>query len=461
MPWQQHVADVILELDPDTGLLAYSEFRLTVPRQSGKSTLLLAKAVHRASATGFFGPRQQINYSAQTRKDSRRKWEEDFVAAVKTSTSFKARVVEHLGNGNEHMRFPNGSRFGIESTTEKSGHGSTLDEGYVDEAFAQPDGRVEQAFRPAMITRPNAQLGVVSTAGWLDASPYLEAKVTHGRTLVEDGVRSGVAYFEWSAPDDADPFDTAAWRACMPALGLLRADGSGITEEKIAAELVAFQGSPEGLNGFRRAYLNQWVSKAAPVATVIDMELWDRLADKSYAPAPHVGATVLAVDTDPQRARTSIATAGLRADGMPMVEVVENLPGVDWAVARLIDLTARHQVRTVVIDKRSAAATLVQALTAAKISVTTTDSTETVQACGQFFDAATETGRLRHLDQPELNDALRGALSRPLGDAWAWDRKKPTVDITPLTAATLALWGHTTNAGRPLNAGRGRVIALT
>ena len=360
------------------------------------------------------------------------------------------------------MRFPNGSRFGIESTTEKSGHGSTLDEGYVDEAFAQPDGRVEQAFRPAMITRPNAQLGVVSTAGWLDASPYLEAKVDRtAARLVEDGVRAGVAYFEWSAPEDADPFDTAAWRACMPALGLLREDGSGITEEKIAAELIAFQGSPEGLNGFRRAYLNQWVPKAAPVSTVIDMELWDRLADKSYTPSPHVGRTVLAVDTDPQRTRTSIAIAGLRADGLPLVEIVDNLPGVDWAIARVVDIAAKHEIRTVVVDKRSAAATLVQALTDAKVSVTTTDTAAMVQACGQFFDAATETGKLRHLDQPELNDALRGALSRPLGDSWAWDRKKPTVDITPLTSATLALWGHTTNAGRPLNAGRGRVIALS
>ena len=28
-----------------------------------------------------------------------------------------------------------------------------------------------------------------------------------------------MCYFEWSAPDDADPFDPATWWACMPALG--------------------------------------------------------------------------------------------------------------------------------------------------------------------------------------------------------------------------------------------------
>jgi hypothetical protein len=47
-----------------------------------------------------------------------------------------------------------------------------------------------------------------------------------------------------------------------------------------------------------------------------------------------------------------------------------------------------------------------------------------------------------------------------LGDAWAWDRKNQSADVTPLVAATLALWGFTSKAGRPRNAGRGRVIAL-
>lgn len=460
MPWQQHVADVVLEIDPDTGRLAYSEYRVTVPRQAGKSTWLLAKALHRASATQFFGPRQQIVYAAQTRKDSRKKWEEDFLGLVQASKAFKSRVSPSLANGNEYMRFPNGSRFGIESTTEKSGHGATLDEGVVDEAFAQLDGRVEQAFRPAMITRPNAQLGVVSTAGWLDASPYLHAKVTHGRQLVADGVTTGVAYFEWSAPQDADPFDRDVWRDCMPALGYIREDGSGITEAKIAAELEAILGSPEGLNGFRRAYLNQWVQKTAPAEAVINLDMWALLADTSAEPAPHTGQITLAIDTDPNRERTSICSAGDRAGGPPMVELVENLPGVDWAVEHVIDLARRNHARTVVIDKRSAAARLVKPLTDARIRVTTADSAQMTQACGLLYDTVVETSGLAHLGQVEMTDALRNATTRPLADAWAWDRKNTAADITPLTAATLAFWGHVNNAGRPANAGRGRAIAL-
>ena len=42
---------------------------------------------------------------------------------------------------------------------------------------------------------------------------------------------------------------------------------------------------------------------------------------------------------------------------------------------------------------------------------------------------------------------MKGATKRPLGDAWAWSRKNSTVDISPLVAATLALWGYSNAAG--------------
>src|SRR6266705_3982215 len=68
MPHQQYVADVVMEIDPETGRLAYSEYGLTIPRQEGKSTFVEAKAGHRCTATGFFGPRQHVVYTAQTRQ---------------------------------------------------------------------------------------------------------------------------------------------------------------------------------------------------------------------------------------------------------------------------------------------------------------------------------------------------------------------------------------------------------
>lgn len=201
---------------------------------------------------------------------------------------------------------------------------------------------------------------------------------------------------------------------------------------------------------------------------IIPLDKWLLLADASEFPAPHVGKVVLAVDTDPDRARTTIAAAGPRAEGPPLIEITsskdgsaDNRPGVDWAEARIIEICANQGVAAVVIDEMSAAASLIPALVAANLPVVTTNSRKLAQACGQFYDAAVETGELVHLDDPLLLTALRAATKRNVSDAWAWDRKKPTADITPLVAVTLALWGWTTEGAAPVNAGQGRVIALS
>jgi phage terminase large subunit-like protein len=132
---------------------------------------------------------------------------------------------------------------------------------------------------------------------------------------------------------------------------------------------------------------------------------------------------------------------------------------VDWAESRVIEICARHDVAAVVIDKASAAASLVKALTDAHVQVVTTESAQMRAACGQFYDAVMETGELAHLDDPLLVTALKAAVKRKLLDSWAWDKRKSTDDITPLVAATLALWGHATGVGVVKNAGKGRVVA--
>jgi len=429
MPWQQHVADVALELDSESGRLVYNEVGLTVPRQSGKSTFVLAKATHRASATSFFGRRQVLVYTAQTRMKAREKWEEDYAEALEHSSSFKVGV--HKSNGNEHIRFPNGSRWGIDANTEKAGHGGTLDEAYIDEAFAQVDNRLEQAFRPAMITRANKQLWVVSTAGWKGGSPFLEAKVRRGREAVEQGLTSGRCYFEWSAPDDADPADRSVWWECMPALG------HTITEEAIAAELEAFA---DNLDEFRRAYLNQWREKGRARA-VIDPSRWGAARD---ADAAVDGRLALAVDRMPDgdgssHLATSIGFAG-ECDGKTLVALADHRPGMSWVVERVVALVAEHDPVAVVVDPGGPAAPLIDDLRAAGVDVSEVTGRAVTQGCGGMLEDINE-GRVTHLGQEPLDAAVAAARRRTVGDAWAWARRDTSSDISPLVAVTLARSG--------------------
>lgn len=424
MPWQRHVADVALEIDPATGQLAYREVILTVPRQSGKSTLILAVGTHRSLG---FGERQVIRYGAQTRNDARQKWEDDYVDILQASPLrrlFKVRKT----NGNEAILWNNRSRWGITANTEKAGHGGTLDLAFLDEAFSQVDDRLEQAFKPAQITRDNAQFWVVSTAG-NDSSVYLKDKRDRGRKLVESGVTKGVAYFEWSAPDDAEPGDRAVWRACMPGL---RCNGGIIEEDAIEADFNTMK-----LIEFQRAYLNQWPDRNA-VEPVIPDALWRGLVDTSQ---PVQDPVVFAVDANPERTAAAIAAAGRRPDGLGQIEVADARPGTAWAVPRILELNERHKPSAWVLDPASAAGAWLPALQEAGIEPVLVTGREMAQACGAFYEDAVERQSLRHRDDERLNAALRGARKRQLADAWAWHRRDSGVDISPLVAVTLAWHG--------------------
>jgi phage terminase large subunit-like protein len=243
MPWQRQVFDVALEVDDD-GRYVYREVIVTVPRQAGKSTALLLLMAHRCLTQ----PGARVVYTAQNRTDARKKWEDDHLPVLQSSplgSQFRVR----LQNGQEAIRWRNGSLWTITSTTEKAGHGMTLDLPVLDEAFAQVDNRMEQAFKPAMATRTNAQFWVTSTAGTED-SHYLNAKVEQGRDLVLANVTSGVAYFEWSADPDADLDDPGSWWEFHPALG------HTIGEDVISTDKLSMSSME-----WRRAYANLRTSK--------------------------------------------------------------------------------------------------------------------------------------------------------------------------------------------------------
>jgi phage terminase large subunit-like protein len=431
MPWQRQVADTALEVDPDTGRLAYRQVVLTVPRQSGKTTLMLAVMVHRALG---FGQRQRIVYTAQNRLKARQKWEDEHVLTLQQSP-LRSMFTVRRQIGQEAVRWRNGSIHALDAPTEEAVHGDVLDLGAVDEAFAHEDDRVEQGMKPAMVTRPQPQLWVFSTAGTAK-SVYLREKVEAGRLHTEAGIDAGVAYFEWSAPADADPADPAVWWGCMPALGWT------VREDAVAADFRSMK-----LPEFRRAYLNQWPDEAPDEWLVIGEAAWRALADPGSQPA---GPVALAADVMPGREYGAVAAAGRRADGNLHVEITgrdnryDHRPGTAWMVDRLVELAAAHRPCAVVIDGAGEAGSLIAPLEAAGVEVVKPTLREATQAAGQFVEAVTDAGSLRHLGQPPLDAALAGARKREVSDAWLWARKGLSVDICPLVAVTLAAWGHAT-----------------
>ncbi|MGX7679085.1 terminase large subunit domain-containing protein [Jatrophihabitans sp. DSM 45814] len=429
MPWQRHVLDVALEIDPVTKLLVYRECRLTVPRQQGKTQLILILAIWRALG---LGEPQNIVYTAQTRNDARQKWEKDHVEELRHSP-FKSLFEIRLANGSEAIRWRNGSNHGITSSTEKAGHGSTIDLGIVDEAFAQIDYRTEQAMKPAMITREQPQLWVVSTAGTQE-SIYLNEKVEDGRARVLAGATDSVCYFEWSAPEDADPGDPQTWWDCMPALG------HTITEDGVRAEYEAMK--VKALREFKRAFLNQKADRPASPPP-IDPELWaERGVDPDLVDVEDPVA--FAVDVNPERSYAAIATFGMatseEVDGrFEFGELVEYRPGIDWAVPRLAELKAEHNPKAIALDPSGPAGSLIPALQAAGIEPLLITAREMAQAFGSLKDATVAEDMFHSEGQPALDAAIAGAVIREFGDGPSkLARKGSAADICPLVALVAA-----------------------
>lgn len=241
------------------GLPAFRQVTVEEPRQQGKSVSILSLMV----ARGLERPGTMIAYSAQTRTAGRRRFLDVWWPRIYRSRGLRKVIEPRRAFGSEAFLFANGSMIMLASGTATSDHGDTLDLAVIDEAWAQRDDTIEQAVKPAMMTRDGAQLWIVSTAG-TEFSAYFKGKVDDGRAMAELGATDTAAYFGYSAPDDADPADPATWYGCMPALGIT------VTEETVRSDFGTMD-----LAEFRRAYLCQWPDVAKPGWEVISKQAWE------------------------------------------------------------------------------------------------------------------------------------------------------------------------------------------
>lgn len=266
-----------------------------------------------------------------------------------------------------------------------------------------------------------------------------------------------LAWFAWEAvdpstgepfahPDDVDAdtlADRVTWAATNPALGT-RIDPAHMENELRAMPARSF--AVELLN------VGDWPDPDPDASRKIGAEAWLACADASSEPR---GPVCFSFDVPPSRGSCAVAAAGWRGDGAAHVEVVELRAGTGWVAARVAELVGRHRAVGVVVAKASPAASLLTKVEAA-LEVTdlpvdertgrrvrVVETQEQARACGEFFDAVEQLG-LRHLGTTELTAAVRGAETRPLGDAWLWSRSSSAVNIAPLVAVTNALWGLAT-----------------
>ena len=251
-----------------------------------------------------------------------------------------------------------------------------------------------------------------------------------------------LAYFEWSAPEDADPADPAAWAQANPALGVQ------ISESFLEAQLGSMR--PDL---FGREHLSWWSETVDEHP--ISREMWAAIFDEAFVPGAFVTPPSFGIAANVDVSLASIGTYALGPDGLPRVDLADVLPTDASLPRRLVELRDKYRGAVFELDPGSPAGALIGAIEAAGITLRKPTMREYAQGCGALY-VQIRSGTVRQLGDPDLTAAALHASKRPLGDLWAWSRKDG--DVAALEAVTLAAIAAGVTNGPSIYEERGPLI---
>jgi hypothetical protein len=454
LPWQKWLLVHALEQLPD-GSLRYRTIVLLMARQNGKSTISMVLALWFMYVWGaplVIGTAQDLDMAEEI-------WQGAVDLAQETPEL--ERLIRHVFrvNGKKQMVLRTGERYKVRAANRRAGRGLSGDLVLLDELREHQSWDAWGAVSKTTMAREDALVFALSNAG--DASSvvlrYLR-KMCHANLGDPDGVNAADALdpmaedlepdedldvdegslglFEWSAPPDTSLRDRAGWAAANPALG------HTISERTIAS---AARTDPEWV--FRTEVLCQW--SEGTLEGPFPPGAWEASADPDSVRAVD-SSIALGVDVSWDRGHAVIGLAAFREDGMAHVEVIASRAGTDWITEWLCSPERSEAVRSapVALQARGApVSSLLPELQDARVPVVEWAGTALGVGTGEFYDRVraaigegTGSAQLRHRNQPLLNVAAATASTRPIQDAWLWDRRRSPTDVSPLIAVTGALW---------------------
>lgn len=417
--WQEQALEAAMGERAD-GRWASKFVGVSAPRQNGKSQLIVARALAGALLFG----EKMILISAHETDTAREIWKR-LIDVIEANPSVEARLTGRMDAINrEYISFGRGTdrqTIKLKARRLSGARGFSADCLLLDEAQIlgkQAWGSIV----PTMSAMSNPQM-------WLFGTPPTEGDDPFAFSRVRDAARAKKArhcWLEWSAEPDDDFDDPEVWAKANPAFGVR------ISHEACADDRAAMDDDQ-----FARERLGMW--SGASSRSVIPAGMWADAADSSSLA---VDRFALGVEVAPDAARASVSLAGVRDDGAWHVELDEAREGTAWVVPYVKALLeANPQIRGVGLDAGSPSKVLLEEFEASDIRVITPKVQDLGAACTTVLSGVI-TGEVRHIDQGQMNTAVAVAGKRRLGDTgmWVWSRSTAAADITPIQAATLALW---------------------
>ncbi|WP_324650994.1 hypothetical protein [Georgenia sp. H159] len=437
LPQGEVLAGVLEARDVD-GMPMYPTVAGLVPRRAAKTTTIWATLIGRCATI----PDYRVVTTAQDGTRARRKFRE--MARVLEGRGFEDGTGNiRWANGDEALEFSNGSLLWVVPPRADAFRQEAADAMLFDEAGELDPVKSEDLLAgalPLLDTRPLGQAIIVGTPAKTRAG-LLWDTLEEGRAgepgtgIVEYAIRDdeeSVLYPD--GPDGPAVLNEDVLRRVHPGIGTLT------TMAKMQQRFRKMD-----LPTFEREYLCRFPFDAS--SSAIDMEAW---AAGEVPEVPRPERFALAFDCAPDGSSAAVLAAWRDGEGLAYVGVLEHRQGVSW-LARFVHRLARTYrvpVRYDSIGANHGPAEEIARLRGVKLVPGTAKE---AQAAAQRIVSALADGELRHFGQGSLTSAAEGAAWRQGEGGRYFARKASANDISPLVAASLALWEFdSTPERRPL-----------
>lgn len=434
-PWQKSILYRWMAVEQDDEgkwVWVNAECGLLVPRQNGKSELLIARIV---GGMVFLG--EALIYTAHSDKtveEIKRRVQRFFYDAEEEIRDMLTDEFDKEPKSLDYVELRNRGRCVFRTRTRTGGLGTTNDTLLLDEDQEETDAQ-QEALLPTISAgkSQNQQTIRVGTPPSGGSSGTVFVRV---RKAVLDGKDPDTCWQEWSVETLRDPSDEDAWYEANPSLGYF-----------LMIKAVRNEAKKMAVDSFNKMRLG-WIAGVENMRAISD-ELWTPLKiDKvDIGENPSL---VYAIKFAPDGSSVSLAV-GVWVDGKIHVEILDHKPlsqGTQWLVMFMMEGKRWRKANKIIIDGAAGTTLLVEELTRTEPKMSKRILTPNVKEAGAAYGAfhnAIELGLLTHFDQPALNLSIRTVKKRSIGKdgMFGYASMNPDIQSDPTEAAAFAYYGAT------------------
>lgn len=414
--------------EDENGRLTNVDCGLSVPRQNGKTELIVARVIY-----GIIFRREQGLFTAQKQKtvDIVIKRVQDFFyeSAYEEIFNLLTPRFRKKPRNYDYIEFENGARFDFITRTRLGGLGFTNDCLINDEAADMTDDH-QAALLPTISAAKCGNPQAIYCGTPPMASSVGEVFPRLRRQIMKSGKG---AWTEWSVEKLSDPNDVEAWYQTNPSL-----------DKSLIKDVIESEARALSLDDFNRMRLGWWSGVESKRA--ITQKNWDTcytkkpIFDDSFMP-------VYAIKFAPDRSAFSLAVAQPLTNGKIHTEIIMQRPMSEGFNRLTAWLKERHRkCAKIIIDGATGQAILYEDLISTNIpkrKIILPTLTNVSEAHQFTFDAILRS-ELSHYNQPLLNQTVNVTKTRPIGrnGGFGWESMNKNLSTCALDAITFAYWGQ-------------------